>query len=89
MDSDTDAAFILEQYCHLLALALSGVINILDPDIIVLGGGMSNIPELYDRVPEILPTYVFSDQVNTVIRQAQHGDSSGVRGAAWLWPRNE
>lgn len=86
IDTDADAAFVTEQYCHLLALALSGVINIIDPDIIVLGGGMSNNAVLYDRLPEILPTYVFSDQVNTVIRPARHGDSSGVRGAAWLWP---
>ena len=84
--TDQLAADLMEQYCHLLALALSNVINIFDPDIIVLGGGMSNIPQLYDRVPEILPAYVFSDQINTAIRQAHHGDSSGVRGAAWLWP---
>ncbi|MEM7362526.1 MAG: ROK family protein [Pseudomonadota bacterium] len=86
LQTDQVAADLMEQYCHLLALALSNVINIFDPDIIVLGGGMSNIPQLYDRVPEILPTYVFSDQINTIISQARHGDSSGVRGAAWLWP---
>jgi fructokinase len=79
------AAAVLDQYCNLLALALGGVINILDPDVIVLGGGVSNIESLYSRVPHYLPRYVFSDQVNTHILPAVHGDSSGVRGAAWLW----
>jgi len=60
------------------------VINIVDPDIIVLGGGMSNIDELYELVPKYLKDYVFSDTIHTPIVKAQHGDSSGVRGAAWL-----
>jgi fructokinase len=61
------------------------VINVLDPDVIVLGGGLSQIDELYTRVPELWSGYVFSDHVATALRPAVHGDSSGVRGAAWLW----
>lgn len=87
--SDEDAVALLDHYCNLFALALSTVINILDPDVIVLGGGMSNIPTLYDDVPPYLPRYVFSDQVNTTVLPAAHGDSSGVRGAAWLWSPHE
>ncbi len=62
------------------------MINILDPDAIVLGGGLSNIERLYNNVPELWQNYVFSDQVTTRLVKAKHGDSSGVRGAAWLWP---
>ena len=62
------------------------VINIVDPDVIVLGGGLSNIERLYDAVPRIAGrAYVFSDRVDTRLVRAEHGDSSGVRGAAWLW----
>jgi predicted NBD/HSP70 family sugar kinase len=64
---------------------LSGVINIIDPDVVVLGGGLSNLPGLYQAVPAQWGRWVFSDQVLTTLRPAQHGDSSGVRGAAWLW----
>jgi len=76
----------LARYCEQLARALASVINILDPQVIVLGGGLSNIPALYREVPPLLVRHVFSDQVNTRLVQARHGDSSGVRGAAWLWP---
>ena len=76
----------LARYCEQLARALASVINILDPQVIVLGGGLSNIPALYHEVPPLLVRHVFSDQVNTRLVQARHGDSSGVRGAAWLWP---
>jgi predicted NBD/HSP70 family sugar kinase len=62
------------------------VINILDPDVIVLGGGMSNVDELYERVPRLWQPHVFSDEVRTRLSRNRHGDSSGVRGAAWLWP---
>jgi fructokinase len=62
------------------------VINILDPDVIVLGGGLSNLDRLYASVPAIWHQWVFSDRVDTKLRKAKHGDSSGVRGAAWLWP---
>ena len=62
------------------------ICDILDPDVIVLGGGMSNVDELYDRVPPVIAGYAFSDVFATPIVPAKHGDSSGVRGAAWLWP---
>ena len=76
----------LRRYCEQLARALASVINIIDPEVIVLGGGLSNMPALYEEVPRLLLRHVFSDQVNTRLVQARHGDSSGVRGAAWLWP---
>jgi fructokinase len=75
---------VLGQYLEWLAKGLAGVINLLDPDVIVLGGGGSNIPDIYRRVPELLRRYVFGGECNTPIVQAHHGDSSGVRGAAWL-----
>ena len=62
------------------------MINLLDPDVIVLGGGLSNLPRLYERVPALWGAEVFSDHVATRLARACHGDSSGVRGAAWLWP---
>lgn len=76
----------LLRYCDQLARGLASVINLIDPEVIVLGGGLSNIQALYREVPPLLGRYVFSDQVNTRLLQARHGDSSGVRGAAWLWP---
>ena len=78
----------VKRYIDRLARALAGVINILDPDVIVLGGGLSNISQLYREVPLLWGRYVFSDHVNTLLKPAIHGDSSGVRGAAWLWPIN-
>ena len=75
----------LNIYADQLARGLASVINVLDPEVIVLGGGLSNISALYQLVPPRLSQYVFSDQVNTRLLPAQHGDSSGVRGAAWLW----
>jgi fructokinase len=80
------AAASIERYCERLARSLASVINLLDPDVIVLGGGVSQIDRLYSRVPELLPAYVFSDSVDTPLVAARYGDSSGVRGAAWLWP---
>ncbi|MEP7207128.1 MAG: ROK family protein [Casimicrobiaceae bacterium] len=74
----------LARYEERLARALAHVINILDPDVVVLGGGMSNIARLYDNVPRYLGDWVFSDRVDTRLVQHRHGDSSGVRGAAWL-----
>ena len=76
----------LERYADRLARALAGVINVLDPDIIVLGGGMSNLPDLPATLTRRLPHHVFSDTVVTQVALNAHGDSSGVRGAAWLWP---
>ena len=76
----------LDRYVDRLARALAHVINIVDPDVVVLGGGMSNIDMLYEAVPSRLRGWVFSDRVDTRIVRNRHGDSSGVRGAAWLWP---
>ena len=75
----------LERYEERLARSLAGVINVLDPDVIVLGGGMSNVPRLYTEVPRLWGRSVFSDHVATRLARNVHGDSSGVRGAAWLW----
>jgi fructokinase len=75
----------LERYEQRLARALAGVINLLDPDVVVLGGGVSNRDRLYDSVPRLWLPHVFSDQVATRLAKHAHGDSSGVRGAAWLW----
>ena len=77
----------MSRYEERLARALAGVINILDPDVIVLGGGISNVARLYANVPVLWRPYVFSDQVATRLAPPVHGDSSGVRGAAWLWGR--
>lgn len=82
-DAACEAA--LQRYEDRMARALAHVINILDPDVIVLGGGMSNLKRLYKNVPGIWGQYVFSDRVDTKLLPAKHGDSSGVRGAAWLW----
>jgi fructokinase len=83
---EADAIEALRRYEDRLARAVAGVINILDPDVVVLGGGMSNLPDLAPSVSTLLPRYVFSDTVQTVVAPNLHGDSSGVRGAAWLWP---
>ena len=77
----------LELYCRRLARSLAMVINILDPDVIVLGGGVSNVDALYEAVPKLWLGHVFSDRVATRLVRAKYGDSSGVRGAAWLWGR--
>jgi predicted NBD/HSP70 family sugar kinase len=74
----------MDRYVDRLARALAGVINILDPDCIVLGGGLSNYMRLYEAVPARWGRYVFSDSVETRLVPAKYGDSSGVRGAAWL-----
>jgi fructokinase/N-acetylglucosamine kinase len=82
---DAAAEATLQRYEARLARALAGVINILDPDVIVLGGGLSNIDRLYQSVPRLWGQHVFSDRVATQLLKHRHGDSSGVRGAAWLW----
>jgi fructokinase len=69
-----------------LARAISSVINVLDPDAVVLGGGLSNIDTLYRELPPRLSNFAFSDGVNTPVMRAKHSDSSSVSGAAWLWP---
>lgn len=82
-----DAIAVMETYEDRLARGLAHVINIVDPDVMVLGGGLSNIERLYRNVPALIQRYAFSDGVETPIVRAMHGDSSGVRGAAWLWPK--
>ncbi|MFN2449692.1 MAG: ROK family protein [Candidatus Baltobacteraceae bacterium] len=79
-------AAALDLYADRLARGLAGIVNVLDPDVIVLGGGVSNVAELYDMLPHLLRRYVFSDDLRTRIVPAEHGDSSGVRGAAFLVP---
>ncbi|HUI35561.1 MAG TPA: ROK family protein [Stellaceae bacterium] len=79
----------LDRYTERLARGLASIINILDPDVIVLGGGLSAIAELYETVPRLWGRHVFSDEVVTRLLPPKHGDSSGVRGAAWLWRPDE
>jgi fructokinase len=79
----------LGRYEHRLARALSVIVNIVDPEVIVLGGGVSNIDDLYEAVPRLWKAFIFSDRVDTQLVRAKHGDSSGVRGAAWLWPEEQ
>jgi fructokinase len=81
-----EALGALHRYINRLGRALAVLVDVLDPDVIVLAGGQSNTTELYDRTPEVVARHVFSDQFTTPIVHARHGDSSGVRGAAWLWP---
>jgi len=85
-NSDASARQALDRYADRLARALAAVLNVLDPDAVVLGGGMSNLPDLHTATSALLPRYVFSDTVATRLIPNVHGDSSGVRGAAWLWP---
>lgn len=82
---EPDAVAALERYVDRLARGLAGVINIMDPDVVILGGGMGNVNELYKMVPKVWRKYIFSDTVTTSLLPPLHGDSSGVRGAAWLW----
>ncbi len=83
---EREARQCIRIYQDRLARSLATVINLFDPDMIVLGGGLSNIAELYSALPPLIAQYAFSDYVDTPIVRAVHGDSSGVRGAAWLWP---
>ena len=83
---DAVAVRALADHADRLARGLAVVVNVLDPDVIVLGGGLSNLPGIYAEVPELLRRYVFSDLIDTPVVKNRHGDSSGVRGAAWLWP---
>ncbi|MGE0873441.1 MAG: ROK family protein [Burkholderiales bacterium] len=84
-DGGAADAAAMARYEERLARALAGVINILDPEVIVLGGGLSNLDRLYENVPRLWGEHVFSDRVDTRLVKNLHGDASGVRGAAWLW----
>ena len=84
---DPVAELAMSRYELRLAKALAHVVNILDPDMIVMGGGMSNNDRLYQTVPQLMKKWVFGGECETPLRKAIHGDSSGVRGAAWLWPQ--
>ena len=79
----------LQAYERRLAKSLAAYVNVLDPDVIVLAGGVCNIDRLYTNVPKLLGDYIFGRECFTEIKKAVHGDSSGVRGAAWLWPLEE
>ena len=85
-DGEPRAAAALARYERRFARAIGTIINVIDPDVVVLGGGLSNIERLYDNVPRLWSSFVFSDRVDTRLVRAVHGDASGVRGAAWLWP---
>ncbi len=88
-EGDPACEATLARYEDRLARALASVINLLDPEVIVLGGGLSGIERLYRALPRLLPGHVFGGEVDTVVRPPRHGDSSGVRGAAWLWRADE
>jgi len=83
---EAEAVANLDRYIDRLGRAFAAMCDILDPNVIVLGGGMSNVDELYERLPEVVKRYAFTDLFTTPIVRAKYGDSSGVRGAAWLWP---
>lgn len=84
LEQDAQAIAALDYYYHCLARALASIINVLDPAAIVLGGGLSNLLDLYQQVPQRWQSWAFSDSISTPLKKALHGDSSGVRGAAWL-----
>ncbi|ANC92777.1 transcriptional regulator [Azospirillum humicireducens] len=88
-DNDPGCAATAERLVGRLARGLAAVTNLLDPDVIVLGGGLSNADLLYDRLPAAMEPWAFTDRLDTPVRRARHGDSSGVRGAAWLWRPGE
>ena len=86
---DTHAQAALDRYIDRAGRALAIICDVIDPDVIVLGGGMSNVDALYERLPAAIAPHVFSDVFETPVRKAIHGDSSGVRGAVWLWPQED
>jgi fructokinase len=85
INNDLAAVGALKRYKDRLARSLATVVNVIDPDIIVLGGGLSRIEGLYSGLAQLLEKYAFSDSLSVDVVPATHGDSSGVRGAAWLW----
>ncbi len=86
LEGDLESDGALTRYETRMARALAQIVNVLDPDVIVLGGGMSNVDRLYENVPDLMRQFILSSDPTTVLRRNTHGDSSGVRGAAWLWP---
>jgi fructokinase len=84
--ADKDAVSSISAYKDRLARGLASIINVVDPDVVVLGGGLSNIDAIYSGLADLIAAFAFSDDINTKIVKAMHSDSSGVRGAAWLWP---
>ena len=84
-EGDLVAESVLKRYESRLARGLAMVTNIVDPDVIILGGGMSNVERLYQSLPDLIPQWIFGKEFSTPVLPAKHGDSSGVRGAAWLW----
>ncbi len=84
IDGDMQALATLDRYVERLGRSLATVMNVVDPDVVILGGGMSNLPDLADRAQEAIKPHVFTDEVTTPVVRNLHGDSSGVRGAAWL-----
>ena len=85
VEGQAEAMACLDRYEDRLTRSLAQMVNILDPDVIVLGGGMSRVQRLYQNVPRRLKEYVFGREAETPVLLAKHGDASGVRGAAWLW----
>jgi fructokinase len=83
--NDVDAEKVAQIYENRLARAIATAVNIMDPDVLVLGGGMSNLSRIYKNLPALVQKWTFGGEFTTPIRPAKHGDSSGVRGAAWLW----
>ncbi|WP_434360498.1 fructokinase [Parasalinivibrio latis] len=88
-NGDEEAEAAIQRFERRVAKALSMIVNIMDPDVIVLGGGASNMNRLYTNVPPLMAQYVVGREFDTEIKKAVHGDSSGVRGAAWLWPQED
>ena len=86
---DAEAQASLDRHAHRTARGLAAVVNLLDPEAIVLGGGLSRLPHLYEALPRLIPDFVFADKPSAVVLPPQHGDASGVRGAAWLWGQDE
>ena len=85
---DEEANSTLIRYDYRLARALTSVINLIDPDVVVFGGGLSNLARIYENIPPLIPKHAFSDEITTRFVPNMHGDSSGVRGAAWLWRKD-
>jgi fructokinase len=89
VQGDRMASAVMEDFYDRFARAVAGIVNILDPDVVVIGGGLSNIDALYSQLPPRVESYAFSPEGRTTIIKNKHGDSSGVRGAAWLWSEEE